>query len=35
MRKKSRKLEPEEIRRHLAALSDESDEELEKSSLLS
>ena len=33
MRKKSRKLEPEEIRRHLQeldALSDQSDEELEK-----
>ena len=33
MRKKSRKLEPEEIRRHLReldALSDQSDEELEK-----
>ena len=30
MRKKSRKLEPEEIRRKLDALSDQSDEELEK-----
>ena len=35
MRKKSRKLEPEEIKRQLDTLSDESDAELEKSSVLS